>query len=69
LTIARPIPSPSFAVGTLGGRLENEADRDDEILNAEETASIRRVLDRLRYSDSNGPTARKINDVSGLVKP
>lgn len=55
-----------MAVGTLGGRLENEADKDDDMLNAEATASVRRVLDRVRYSDSNGPTARRISEVSGL---
>lgn len=50
-TIALAVAIPSFAVGSVGGlAAENELARlvDDEMLYADPTASVRRLLERVR---------------------
>lgn len=47
LTIALETASPSLAVGTVGGREEKEADREEEMENDDETASLSRLVERV----------------------
>ena len=48
LTIALAVANPSFAVGADGGREVKDAAREEEIENAEETESERRLVERVR---------------------
>ena len=48
LTIERAVVRPSLAVGTVGGRAEKDGVRDDEIEKADVTASLSRLVERVR---------------------
>lgn len=54
MTMALDTDRPSFAVGTVGGREEKEAEREDEMEKDDETASFSRFVERVRYKFSKG---------------